>query len=558
MRAVLLLFFSIFGFHIVHSQTIPDSLKGKSLDYLFEKFNQTNKVLEQEVYSNAIISKAKIENDTTSLIGGYYLKSYTLNDSRVLSYSDSIIQLTEYKSNQFQPASSYITKGIHYHNKRKLKKALDNYIKAYEFSAKHKNQSFIVKSNYYIGIIKHRLGDTNKALEIFKKNLVFYEKNKKIRSNDYLNTIFSVAVLFNELKQLDSATHYNTYGQNKASELKNLEFQNYFKLNQGVSKYLRGEYATSLNILKSSISFLEKIQDRPNLAMAYFYTGKVQQKLNNTPEAIFNFKKVDTLYQEIKEAHPRIRESYEILIDHFRTRKNLEQELKYLNQLINLDSILHDNEVYLNRDVITKYDIPKLIADREEIINTIKKKDAGKRVLIYILIFILLVTVGGFYYQFRKKRLYKKRFLHIIESNKDNTKHIDQKLQNSIKEKSLTGVSEKTTEMILKELEVFEKNNAYLKSDLTLPVLAKKMNTNAKYLSKVISYHRQKSFINYVNELRVNYAIDELRNNYNFRKYTLIAIANEVGFKKTESFSRAFQKNTGITPAFFIKELSKK
>lgn len=49
-----------------------------------------------------------------------------------------------------------------------------------------------------------------------------------------------------------------------------------------------------------------------------------------------------------------------------------------------------------------------------------------------------------------------------------------------------------------------------------------------------------------------------LKNDYNYRKYTIKAISNEVGFKKSESFSRAFRKFIGITPLNFINELNNK
>ena len=118
-------------------------------------------------------------------------------------------------------------------------------------------------------------------------------------------------------------------------------------------------------------------------------------------------------------------------------------------------------------------------------------------------------------------------------------------------------ISKDTVSYILDELRRFEQNHEYLQSDLTLSLLAKQINSNTRYLSKVISYHKQKTFIQYINDLRVKYAVDRLKTDEHFRKYTLYAIANELGFKKTESFTKAFKKVTGITPAYYIRELKK-
>ncbi|CAM1363503.1 helix-turn-helix domain-containing protein [Tenacibaculum xiamenense] len=88
--------------------------------------------------------------------------------------------------------------------------------------------------------------------------------------------------------------------------------------------------------------------------------------------------------------------------------------------------------------------------------------------------------------------------------------------------------------------------------------MASKFDTNASYLSKVVNHYKQTSFSNYINQLRIEYCIEQLKNNKLWRKYTIKAIANEVGFNKAESFSKAFYKYTELRPSYFIKELKKK
>lgn len=111
---------------------------------------------------------------------------------------------------------------------------------------------------------------------------------------------------------------------------------------------------------------------------------------------------------------------------------------------------------------------------------------------------------------------------------------------------------------ILKLLSKFQNNHEYILHDVTLFNLAKKFKTNTKYLSQIINQHKGKSFNNYINSLRINYTIEKLKTDTRFRKYSINAIANEVGFNTSESFSKAFYKNTGIKPSYFIKELERK
>src|SRR5690606_14623444 len=91
----------------------------------------------------------------------------------------------------------------------------------------------------------------------------------------------------------------------------------------------------------------------------------------------------------------------------------------------------------------------------------------------------------------------------------------------------------------------------------TLNSLAKELNTNSTYLSKVINSSMQVNFSNYLNNLRVEYAIEKLAKSEKFRSYTIKAIAEESGFSTAQSFSTAFYKITGIYPSYFIKRLNK-
>lgn len=81
------------------------------------------------------------------------------------------------------------------------------------------------------------------------------------------------------------------------------------------------------------------------------------------------------------------------------------------------------------------------------------------------------------------------------------------------------------------------------------------MNTNSKYLSKVIKYYHSKSFSPYVNDLRIDYTIGRLKVDHKIQNYTIKAIAAEAGFNSAEAFSKYFYKKNGIYPSYFIKQL---
>ena len=111
---------------------------------------------------------------------------------------------------------------------------------------------------------------------------------------------------------------------------------------------------------------------------------------------------------------------------------------------------------------------------------------------------------------------------------------------------------------LLSKLEEFEKDLTFLDSTLNRDIVAKKMNTNIVYLSKTINEYMGKNYTSYINDLRIDYVINKLKDKDKvFLNYSIKAIAQEVGFKNSEPFSKAFFKKTGMKPSFFIKSLKK-
>ncbi|WP_425593349.1 helix-turn-helix domain-containing protein [Aquimarina algiphila] len=74
-------------------------------------------------------------------------------------------------------------------------------------------------------------------------------------------------------------------------------------------------------------------------------------------------------------------------------------------------------------------------------------------------------------------------------------------------------------------------------------------------MSKIVNVFKEKSFTQYINELRIQYITEKLKKDSRIRNYTLSTIGEEIGFNNTESFSKAFFKIIGIYPSYFIKRL---
>ena len=110
---------------------------------------------------------------------------------------------------------------------------------------------------------------------------------------------------------------------------------------------------------------------------------------------------------------------------------------------------------------------------------------------------------------------------------------------------------------IFRQFEQFnDAEKLYLKGDITLDIVSEMMNVNRVYLSQAVNRCANKSFINYMNELRIKEAIHILSNNK--EGFSLEGIAFVTGFNDRKTFYRVFKKVTGLSPSEFRGNLHKK
>ncbi|WP_271782352.1 helix-turn-helix domain-containing protein [Aquimarina algiphila] len=555
---ITIVYISIYPQEIRPFQNTSDTLVTNKYDLLVDKFYENQSDISiATIYAKQYLNLAKKEKDTVKMMSGYYFFS-VINDINVsLKYSDSILQITKnevYNSKDY-PAFAYLSKAMIYYNNGDFKNALDNFLRVNKESEKYKNTYLLFTSKNSIGILKGRLGENKTALKIFRESYIYFSSKKETYPENYLETLFALSDSYNRNKKLDSATIINKLGYKESLNMKNESMSVYFTLNEGVNQYHSGRYMVAKDSLRKSIKLLDDSQDSANLSIAHYYLGKTLLTLNSREKAIEEFVKVDNIVQEITEIMPETRDSYEILIDYYKENNDKDNQLIYIERLIKVDSIINSDYKYLSKKIIQNYDTPKLISDKEKIIKALEyeKKSSLKMNIIISLVCLTLTIVLGINYQ--KKRIYKKRFFKLYYENKN----ISSTTSNSIKKlPDNIGISKIVVDELLQKLDYFEKNKDFLKSKLTIGSLSKEFKTNSRYLSKTINVYKDKSFNNYINDLRINFVVEKLKNDSKFRKYTIKAIGHEVGFTSTEVFSKSFYKSTGVYPSYFLKQLEKK
>lgn len=100
--------------------------------------------------------------------------------------------------------------------------------------------------------------------------------------------------------------------------------------------------------------------------------------------------------------------------------------------------------------------------------------------------------------------------------------------------------------------EVMLREKPFRNVDLTVSDLAELLGTKPHVLSRVINDSYQKNFRDFVNTYRIEEFI-ELANRKEYKHYTFLAIAQEVGFNSKSTFNLAFKKMTRKSPREYFK-----
>ncbi|GAA3724388.1 MULTISPECIES: AraC family transcriptional regulator [Flavobacterium] len=529
-------------------------------------FANTDKPKLQLKYAETYLQKANAENINIRRAKAYYqfaILYYNKDHKKSIRYLDSVIKYSQNSGDKFFPAAAYCEKADLLRSNFKYKEAMANY-KLAEKSALENNIDYYYVVREYIAIAKSEdLEEYQEALEIYKECYNYYMKTDYRvgkYAKDFQNVVFGIADCFKSLQNTDSTSYYNQLGLRESVITKNEHYKYLFILNEGANQVLKKNYNQALDSINKALPKMIQYNDTGNILASYYYMGKSYSGLGKKEKAAASFIKVDSIYRTTKEISSEFLGGYPYLINYYKNTGDKENQLKYITSYMQIDSTLQKNYRELNKLLNKEYDTPRLLSEKENLIASLKR-DKENTYWGFGILLIIALCLGTFgIYQFRTRKLYRARFEKIIkeEKNNENTENkTDNKsiTTNEINKPEDIGIVQELVNQILEKLNHFEMNREFLTPNLTVHSLSQIFETNSKYLSKIVNVYKQKSFTQYVNDLRIDYALNKLKEDNKLRKYTIHALAREFGFNNAESFSAAFYKKTGIKPTYFIKEL---
>ena len=550
----------------------------KFIDLTYEEIekkldNSNTKQKEVSALINLYIEKSKWEKNDESLIYAYRYASKFYSAPENYKYADSALFVGQKSKNKKLLTDAYLNKGVVLMDNSHYKEALDNILIANKYSLELNNDYITNKTIYYIAQNKIYLGlyeDANKELKIcinyFRKNL----------TNNELGKDYEIYYIYSLMSLIDSNTRI---GQHSSNQLLFKEAYNYLKLknkeqyfpyfisSEGTDAFYNKDYNKAIKKLSEAIKLYN---DQWPHVTEIFYLGLSNWKLGKQGVAVKYFEEIDKEYERSKKLNPEFRSAYELLIKYNDSIGNTDKQLEYINKLMSLDRSYEKNYKYLYTKINKEYDTQKLITEKNRIESSLKTQRAVISSLLLIAV-IIISLVGYRYYHLQK--VYKDRFNEIIaKKDVDSTTNLPQEKALEVKPSSeadfsikpnnffdveyynkIPGLNPLFVESIINQLHVFEKENKFLDNQISQKMLSESLGTNSTYLSKIINVYKGKSFNHYINDLRIDYIIEFMKNDAKYLNIDVKELATMAGFTNAISFSDNFQRKYQIKPSFFIK-----
>lgn len=552
-----------------HAQLAANSkLTNEEIEKRIDENNNNPRKLWELI--NFYIQKSKKDNNNEALFYAYRYASISSLSPSNLKYADSAL-ITSKKSNVKKLVlDAYLNRGNIYMTEEFYQKALDDILIANKLSRESKDEYIFNKTIYYIAQNKIYLGqyeDANKelvnCLKFFKDNL----QNKTSLGKNYV-----VYYIYSLMSLIDSNTKLGKFEENKPllkeafqylEENKLAQYVPYFITSEGIIDYYTKDYNKAISKFSEAIRLYNDQWEHNTevfyLGMSYWNTGK--KKL-----AVQYLEEIDKHYEKTKKLDPLFRPAYEILIKYYNSIGDVKKQLEYINKLMLLDRSYEKNYKYLYQRIVKEYDTTKLISEKNRLESTAK----NQRIIFGSLIILLLAAFLFFGLRIqREKQNYKKRFEEIFaQQNVDNEEkaqviktttdyYENQKLTYDFYNK-IPGLNPIFVEGILNQLEIFEKEDKYLDSQVSQKLLSENLGTNSTYFSKIINTYKGKNFTLYINDLRLDYIINHLTNDVKYLNKDVKELATIAGFSNAENFSDNFRRKFNLKPSVFIKMMKDK
>ncbi|MFD2563788.1 tetratricopeptide repeat protein [Aquimarina rubra] len=492
-----------------------------------------------------------IEKGKTLYNSGEYIKSLDFFDkARTISVAlenDSLIGIIDIRKGH-----SFLLSG-------KNEEAVEAYYSALAITEKTGDLDQQVRAKSGLILVLKGMNQLDKAYAIASEILRTIDKTSYSNTKTHVNILTTICDIYLALEYYQEVLSFAEKGIDISKSIDYKEGLIDFYIKKGMIFYYQKKYEDSFKYLLDAKNILEQneitnsffpfININYFLASCYYEQGNYDKAINQLEKTTKSLKEEDLI-------KPLVVQSYLLLANCYGEKKDFEKALYYNNEYLRIHKDFQEN-----RDEIVNTIYKKEAEKLEQKINIITEKnetsELKKQVVIMVLV-LLLVILMVIVFNYRRKQINNKKVFDdlMIKVNQLESKKVTKADSQKVIPKDL-GIDEKKINEILKRLAKLESEEYFLRLDCNQRDIAKKLKTNHTYLSKIVRTYKEKSFTDYINDLRIEYAVKRLKQDKKFRSFSITSIANEIGYKSDYSFAKHFKAKTGLNPSYYIKNIEK-
>lgn len=500
-------------------------------------------------YAGTWLKKAKSEQNDAQMASAYKALAYGKPKHIRYAFTDSMVAAAIRTDDDATIAAAYLTKGIAHYDYMEHQTALDHFITADTYIAPASDPYLIHKVKYQIAQTKYHLGYYHEAIALLLQCVNYFQDENDLA---YGNSLYALGLCYTSIGDLKASQRINDIGIKAAKALSLPKLLPYFYMSEAINAHAAKKYAHAATLLHKVVPMLKNQNDQSNLSVAYFYLAKSYWLQDKRQLALPYLIKVDEIFNEQKYIRPDLIENYVMLVEYSKEKEDQKAIFFYMDRMMQAERLINRDFKYLSTKILGKYNTKKLREELQKIAAYANRQKLVGSGIIAILSASLITIL----YKYRKTRkIYSAKFEELMIQNK---KIANQTLAPIPYSEAALGIGKELANTLLKRLENFERTHGYREPDMNLPKLAQKLNTNQKYVTKILAHYRNKGTIEYVSDLRIEYLVNKLETDKKFRNYKNEALSKEVGFGSTQIFTKTFKNKIGMPPTVFISELKKR
>ncbi len=480
---------------------------------------------------------------------------------------------------------------VFYYKHRDFKNALYYAIESEVFNEEINNRYNLNAVRIDIGNIYLHTRYYAKAIDYFTQAKNFYKTQKDYNHlRSYIVSLYCLNKTYWQLQDIDKLNATILESEQAIKLLKPTHKQletAYLEYTKGGLAFLQKDYATAQNFFTKALPVIQQNGDFTNEHVIYLYLGKILWEQNQKSEAMTYFTKIDLLFKEKHFLNYELREAYDYLITYYNATNQPQLQINATNSLMALNQQFEKEQQSITSILHQDLESKKLESQWQKL--------ESKYHLWISVIGVILVLIAAYLfwknYKKNKEKISKNNISQVIENTEltkieskeitdndvveiektletvdvnENTETITIEVAETESATEITETQQQaknttvlsaTDQRLLGGLNVFEQEKGFLGS-VNLDELAKQLNTTRSTLSPFLNEHK-KGFSTYINSLRIQQAVSDLKTDKELRKKTLNELAVIYGDLHPKTFASLFKVITGETPKKFIENLEK-